>query len=108
MASSIQRPSFRRQWLLPAAALAIAALAVFWGLWTLDNYVTGGPATAHPAGAIDRYLHFDPDHITDAVSALSGMDAGVLGLVITVVSIIVQLSADRYTGVARSWNSCTC
>ena len=29
------------------------------------------------------------------------MNAAVFGIVITVVSIIVQLSADRYTGVAR-------
>ncbi len=105
MASSIQRPSFRRQWLVPTIVLALAAMIVFWGLWTLDQYVTGGPATAHPTGPIDRYIHFDPDHITDAVSGLSGMVAGVLGLVITVVSIIVQLSADRYTGVARMFLS---
>ena len=33
------------------------------------------------------------------------MVAAVLGIVITVVSIIVQLSADRYTGVARMFLS---
>jgi hypothetical protein len=35
------------------------------------------------------------------VASLSGVNAAVFGIVITVVSIIVQLSADRYTGVAH-------
>ncbi|HHH11261.1 MAG TPA: DUF2254 domain-containing protein, partial [Sorangium sp.] len=48
-----------------------------------------------------RYLFFDPDHITDAVPALGGMILAVLGIVITVVSIVVQLSASRYHGVAN-------
>jgi len=47
-----------------------------------------------------RYLDFDPASITDAVPSLGGMIAAVLGIVITVVSIVVQLSANRYPGVA--------
>jgi hypothetical protein len=35
------------------------------------------------------------------VSSLAGVIAAIFGIVITVVSIIVQLSANRYTGVAR-------
>ncbi len=86
---------------LPTLMLSSAALLVFWGFYTLDHYVTGGAPDLHPATPIDRYLHFDPQSITDAVSSLAGMIAAVFGIVITVVSIIVQLSADRYTGVAR-------
>jgi hypothetical protein len=51
-------------------------------------------------GLVSHYVNFDPGSITDAVSSLAGMTAAVFGIVITVVSIIVQLSADRYTGVA--------
>ncbi|MEB2310802.1 MAG: DUF2254 domain-containing protein [Sorangiineae bacterium] len=101
MASQPKKPSFYLQWLFPIVTLALAASVVFWALWTLDWFATGGPPRSTATGPLDRYLSFDPDHITDAVSALSAMVAGVLGLVITVVSIIVQLSADRYTGVAR-------
>ncbi len=81
--------------------LSSAAFLVFWGFYTLDHYLTGGPPDPDPATPFDRYLHFDPQSITDAVSSLAGMIAAVFGIVITVVSIIVQLSADRYTGVAR-------
>jgi hypothetical protein len=91
----------RRQiWVLPIVILVATALLVFAGFYTLDHFVTGGAEKA-ASGPLSRYYHFDADHITDAVSALGGMIAAVLGIVVTVVSIIVQLSADRYTGVAR-------
>ncbi len=93
--------SFRKQWLLPIVVLTAAALVIFWGFYTLDYFVTGGDTQAHPVTPIGRYVHFDPTSITDATSSLAGMIAAVFGIVITVVSIIVQLSADRYTGVAR-------
>ena len=94
-------PSLRRFWLLPIAVLTATALGVFWGFYLLDHFVTGGRPEPAGQGAFERYLHFDPASITDAVSSLAGMIAAVFGIVITVVSIIVQLSADRYTGVAR-------
>lgn len=78
------------------AAIAMSAFAV---LYTLDHFVTGGPPDEEPLGILRRYFFFDPDRISDAVSSLGGMVAGVLGLVISVVSIVVQLSAERYTGV---------
>jgi hypothetical protein len=92
---------FRRAWFVPMALLLTIATAVFFCLYTLDHYWTGGPPAEHPAGVIQRYVGFDPDKITDAVSALAGMVAAVLGIVITVVSIVVQLSAERYTGVTK-------
>lgn len=100
-APSAPGPSWLRLWVIPVVVLATVALALFAGFYALDQFVTGGPVAANPHGPLQRYLHFDPDHITDAVSALAGMVAAVLGIVITVVSIIVQLSADRYTGVAQ-------
>lgn len=95
---SAPRPSFRQKWLLPMATLTSAALIVFWGFYALDHFVA---VSEGEGGPIRRYFRFDPGSITDAVSSLAGMTAAVFGIVITVVSIIVQLSADRYTGVAR-------
>lgn len=90
-------PSFRRQWLIPITLLASSALALFWVFYSIDFF----QAPSRGGGPVDRYLSFDADHITDAVSSLAGMTAAVFGIVITVVSIVVQLSAERYTGVAR-------
>src|SRR5262245_45873558 len=47
------------------------------------------------------FFDFDPNRITDSIGNLSGMIAAVLGIIITVVSIIVQLSAERYTHVTE-------
>ncbi|MFO0567232.1 MAG: DUF2254 family protein [Polyangiaceae bacterium] len=98
-AASGNTPTFRRQWLIPITLLASTALALFWIFYSIDFFRE--PAGASGGGPLDRYLRFDPDHISDAVSALAGMTAAVFGIVITVVSIVVQLSAERYTGVAR-------
>ena len=81
------------------ATLAAIAVVAFGALYTVDHYLTGGPASAASADSARRYFFFDQDHITDAVSSLGGMVAGVLGIVISVVSIVVQLSAERYAGV---------
>ena len=90
----------RRLWLVPIAVLACVSLAGFVAFYLLDYFVTGGPPR-DAGGPVDRYLTFEPGMITDAIPALAGMTAAVLGIVITVVSIIVQLSSERYTGVAR-------
>jgi hypothetical protein len=82
-------------------ALASSALAIFGAFYLVDYYLTS-PPPAPTEHALWHYLDFDPDHITDATSSLAAMVAAVFGIVITVVSIIVQLSADRYTGVARN------
>ncbi len=89
---------FKRQWLQPIVLLTTIAAVAFALFYLLDHYVTGSsqPGEGDP---IRRYVGFDPGSITDAVSALGGMIAAVLGIVITVVSIVVQLSAERYTGV---------
>jgi hypothetical protein len=91
----------RREWIAPMVMLTGASLAIFAALFTFDHYFTGGGPYEAPATALRRYVGFDPDKISDAVSSLGGMIAAVLGIVITVVSIVVQLSAERYTGVAK-------
>jgi hypothetical protein len=89
--------SFRRRWLVPMVLLTSVALSVFWALYVLDHVRALGPA----GQSFETYLDFDPGSLTDAVSAIAGLNAAVFAIVVTVVSIIVQLSADRYTGVAR-------
>lgn len=96
----IRTPSFRRRWALPVLVLGGAALVIFWGLYSIDYMAQDGRLTAEH-NPVRRYVDFQEGSINDAVSALAGMIAAVFGIVITVVSIIVQLSADRYTGVAR-------
>ncbi len=88
--------SFHRDWLLPMAMLTAAALVVFAGFYVLDTVLSGSAWL----GAARSYFDFDPGSLSDPVSSLAGMTAAVFGIVITVVSIIVQLSSDRYTGVA--------
>jgi hypothetical protein len=88
-------------WLVPIAILGGIALVVFVSLYALDHHVTGGISDPHPDSAAGRYVRFEPTLISDALSGLAGMTAAVLGIVITVVSLLVQLTAERYTGVAQ-------
>src|SRR5215510_5731335 len=83
------------------AILGGIALVVFASLYALDHHVTGGISDPKPASAVGRYVRFEPTLISDALSGLAGMTAAVLGIVITVVSLLVQLTAERYTGVAQ-------
>jgi hypothetical protein len=96
-----ERQSFRRQWLVPIVFLTGAAFTIFWLFYSVDYFLTGGTGANSTSSPPSHYWAFDPSSITDAVSSLGGMIAAVFGIVITVVSLIVQLSADRYTGVAR-------
>ena len=88
------RPSLRRRWLYPIFTLVGTAICLYGGLYTLDRVVAGG-------GSIADWFSFDHDHITDSVGGLAGTIAAVLGIIITVVSIIVQLSAERYAQVTE-------
>src|SRR3954469_12088399 len=83
------------------ALLGGIALVVFASLYTLDHLVTGGVSDPTPATGASRYVRFEPTLISDALSGLAGMTAAVLGIVITVVSLLVQLTSERYTGVAQ-------
>ncbi|WP_395646554.1 DUF2254 family protein [Terricaulis sp.] len=80
------------------AILAFVATIVFWALYAAD-YVLRPDTRGHDP--ISRYFDFDAGSLSDTFSSLSGVNAAVFAIVITVVSIIVQLTADRYTGVAR-------
>lgn len=88
------RPSLRRRWLYPIFTLVGTAVCLYGGLYTLDRAFAGG-------GSIFDWFSFEHDHITDSVGGLAGTIAAVLGIIITVVSIIVQLSAERYAQVTE-------
>lgn len=79
------------------AALAWAALLVFWVLYAVDHYFAPGESAFD--NPLSRYFTFQAD--SNQIAALAGVNAAVFAIVITVASIIVQLTADRYTGVAR-------
>ncbi|NVB82998.1 MAG: DUF2254 domain-containing protein [Kofleriaceae bacterium] len=89
-----------RLWLVPMAILGGIALVAFAGVYLLDHAVTGG-APGPGESAMGRYVRFEPGLISDAVAGLAAMTAAVLGIVITVVSLLVQLTSARYTGVAQ-------
>ena len=86
---------------MPIAILGGIALLAFFAFYMIDFYATGGASPEAAGSAVERYVKMEPSMITDALSGLAGMNAAVLGIVITVVSLLVQLTADRYTGVAR-------
>jgi hypothetical protein len=96
-----ERASIRRQWIQPVVLLVTVALCAFAFFYILDHYVTGSKGPDYQGGPARTYFDFSDDHITDAVSQLGSVMAAVLGIVITVVSIVVQLSAERYTGVTK-------
>ncbi|MBX3158438.1 MAG: DUF2254 domain-containing protein [Deltaproteobacteria bacterium] len=93
-------PSSLRLWLVPMAILGGIALLGFAAFYLFDDAFTGGPGAAPESDGVGRYVRFDPGGIGDALSGLAGMTAAVLGIVITVVSLLVQLTSERYTGVA--------
>ncbi|MEN9580380.1 MAG: hypothetical protein RJA70_3389 [Pseudomonadota bacterium] len=98
-------PRFVQRWLLPMLALTSAALFVFWSFYTLDFFYTAEVGNGEVSSPLGRYLRFDSRSIGDAISSLAGVIAAIFGIVITVVSIIVQLAANRFTGVTRMFLS---
>ena len=81
-------------WLVPIAILGGIALIGFALFYLFDSSGNSEPA-------LHRYTNFEPSLISDATPGLAGMTAAVLGIVITVVSLLVQLTSERYTGVAQ-------
>lgn len=92
-----------RLFALQTAVLACSAVVVFWGFYAIDHFAAGPSADAYSGflGPLSRYFAFDPHSLSDAIASLAGINAAVFGIVITVDSILVQLTVSRYTGVAR-------
>jgi hypothetical protein len=77
--------------------MATIAIAGFFAFYLIDRFVTGGPSGE--AEHIVSFFFFDPELIADAIVGLGAMTAAAMAIVVTVVSIVVQLSAERFTGV---------
>jgi len=91
-------PRIVRTWLAPMAVVVAVALLFSTGLYVVDLLFLGGqPADV---GVVEHYLAFNPKFITDALPALGTTIVAAFGIVVTVIAIIVQLSSERYTGVA--------
>jgi hypothetical protein len=89
-------PGSTLRWLVPLFVVAATATAAFWLLYAEDALLLAGDR-----GVFELYSGFDASTISDATAGLAGTSVAVLGIVVTVVSIIVQLSAGRYAGVTR-------
>jgi len=78
--------------------LALGAGLIFGGCWLVDAYWLGersGPALH--LGPLTLLLDLDAGTLQNELGALAQIIVAVLGIAITVVSIVVQLAATRYT-----------
>ena len=81
--------------LLTLGLLTAFALCVFVAFWLLDCFVLDAPhARGNP---FLQLLDYDVETMQNALGSLAQVIAAVLGIAITVVSIVVQLAANRYT-----------
>ena len=92
MALAGTRHPRRRTIFYPLLLLGSAAAVLFFGFFVID-----WATQAHKYGPIGTLFAFDADTLQNALGNLSQVLAAILGIVITVVSIVVQLAATRYT-----------
>lgn len=88
------RRSRRTHWIYPVFIILGVSILLYGVVYTVDHVVAKGSVGG-------GYFNFADDRITDAVGGLSGLFAAILGIIITVVSIIVQLTAERFTHVTQ-------
>lgn len=92
-----ERNRWRRTQLAIPALLALAAVTLFWLFWLIDCYWLPSPGSHGSPHPVARLFQFDSDTLPGALGSVSQIIAAVLGIAITVVSIVVQLAATRYT-----------
>jgi hypothetical protein len=90
-------PKQKQTWLRPVALLGGTAVVVFVLPFLLDWILWTPLQGADKPDLVHRFFAFDPDTAQNALGNLAQVIAAVLGIVITVVSIVVQLAATRYT-----------
>jgi hypothetical protein len=90
-------PRVRRRSLTTLAALAAFAVTLFAALWLIDYFIVDTATAKHKEGPLGQLFDFDSLTMQNALGSLSQVIAAVLGIAITVVSIVVQLAATRYT-----------
>src|SRR6476469_2728116 len=82
----------RRTLLYPLLLLGGIALVVFLGFYLIDWLIL-----APGKNPLVLLFNFDVDTLQNALGNMAQVVAAILGIVITVVSIVVQLAATRYT-----------
>jgi hypothetical protein len=87
----------RRRSLMTLAALTGLAVSVFAAFWLLDYFVIDAAFAHRKEGPLRQLFDFDALTMQNALGSLSQVIAAVLGIAITVVSIVVQLAATRYS-----------
>jgi predicted membrane protein DUF2254 len=85
----------RRRLLASASLLAAAAAVIFTVFWLIDYYLAS-PTTTRP-GPFHLLAALDEETLANALGSLAQVIVAVLAIAITVVSIVVQLAATRYT-----------
>ncbi|MES1205968.1 MAG: DUF2254 family protein [Pseudomonadota bacterium] len=91
-----ERNRWRRTLWGTLALLASVAVLLFGGFWLIDFFWLHARVPGD-GGPLTRLLALDPDTLQNALGNLAQIIAAVLGIAITVVSIVVQLAATRYT-----------
>jgi hypothetical protein len=81
---------------LTLGMLGGVAVTVFAALWLLDYFVIDATHRG-TKGPVLQLFDFDAETMQNAIGSLAQVIAAVLGIAITVVSIVVQLAANRYT-----------
>ena len=92
-------PRIVRGWIAPMFVVVAVALLVSTVFYVVDLLFLGGGIIG-ASGVVEHYLAFNPQLLTDALPALGTTIVAAFGIVLTVIAIIVQLSSERYTGVA--------
>lgn len=81
-----------RAWFLPLSILLGAALLIFVVTYSID-----AAGTADPWDALELFFSPNPDSAANTLSNAGEVVAAVLAIAITVVAIVVELAANRYT-----------
>jgi hypothetical protein len=91
-------PRWRPRFPAGIGILLAVALVLFAGFWLLDTaYFGHRNAAAEHLSAWRLLVEFDAETLQNALGSLAQVVVAVLGIAITVVSIVVQLAATRYT-----------
>jgi hypothetical protein len=86
-----------RRILIPLLLLCCLSLLGFWGLFLVDIVGNG----LSPGTAVARFFDFDPETLNGIPADYTSIVAAILGIIVTVVSIVLQLAAARYAGITR-------
>jgi hypothetical protein len=97
-AISVTPPRWRRRFPAGIGIVLGISCVLFAAFWLLDVAFFGRrmPAAQH-LGAWRLLVDLDPETLQNALGSLAQVVVAVLGIAITVVSIVVQLAATRYT-----------